>query len=186
LLLVGCLDFATFSRKRNCITAKKPLRFSHVGGASTPICNRAFKAQNREFKMTESETENKKKIAPKKVRTEKKELTGVDQKKENLVKKPEVKKPKIIRSEVEDFKMWLSTLEVGVTPSVHINGSEYDTCVMTVDFGVPLEPVPLTPEQSSELVTRLRNATKFIMNNDVKVGVMNDASNGIWWTTATL
>ena len=133
--------------------------------------------------MTENESVNKK-IAPKKVRTDKKEI-GAVQKKEHLIKKPEVKKLKNGLSEVEDFKAWLATLEIGVIPSVHVNGSSYESCIMTVDFGVPLEPILLSPEQSSELVTRLRNVTKFVMEKDVKVSVMNDVNNGIWWCCVT-
>jgi hypothetical protein len=33
------------------------------------------------------------------------------------------------------------------------------------------------------MVNRLRNVTKHVMNKEVKVGVLNDHSNGIWWTT---
>jgi hypothetical protein len=84
---------------------------------------------------------------------------------------------------VDEFKTWLNGLDLGVSPAVHINGAEFTDCVLSVDFGTPLKGIRLTTEQNAEMVNRLRNVTKHVMNKEVKVGVLNDHSNGIWWTT---
>jgi hypothetical protein len=87
-------------------------------------------------------------------------------------------------NELADLSTWLGGLDLGIRPAVHVNGAAFATCVLTVDFGTPRKNVRLTTEQSSELVTRLRAATKTVMAREVKVGVMTDYSAGIWWTTA--
>jgi len=88
-------------------------------------------------------------------------------------------------NEMIDLKQWLIDLNLGVIPTVHVNGPLYTTCVLAVDFGTPLKGIKLTPEQSSELVTRLRGVTKIVMSKEVKVGVLTDHSAGIWWTTVS-
>ncbi|CAM6054493.1 unnamed protein product [Sphagnum tenellum] len=87
-------------------------------------------------------------------------------------------------AEMAEFKAWLLTLELGITPSVHVNGPAFPTCVLAVDFGTPKKAIKLTTEQGSELVSRMRTITKTVMTRgDVKVGVLNDHSTGVWWTS---
>ena len=103
-----------------------------------------------------------------------------------IVKDGEVKPrtPRIKRTgdEMADFKTWLGSLELGVSPTIHVNGAEFTDCVLTLDFGTPLKGIKLTPEQSTEVATRLRNVTRLVMQKDVKIGVNTDHSNGVWWT----
>lgn len=87
-----------------------------------------------------------------------------------------------LTAEVTDFKVWLKALDLGIDPNVHINGCQHLACVVTVDFGTPKGGVKLTNEQISDLVYRMRAMTRTVMGREVKVGVMNDATNGIWWT----
>lgn len=86
-------------------------------------------------------------------------------------------------NELADLRTWLGQLDLGISPAVHVNGAAFVSCVMTVDFGTPRKGVRLTTDQSAELVSRLRAATKLVMAREVKVGVMTDHSAGLWWTT---
>jgi len=96
---------------------------------------------------------------------------------------PKVKKTRQPKaSELDEFKQWLASLEMN-NPTLHENGPNYATAILTVDFGEPLEEVNLTPERTAELVSRLRNATKLVCKKDVNVRVQNDTINGIWWTS---
>jgi hypothetical protein len=86
-------------------------------------------------------------------------------------------------NELTDLRTWLEKLNLGINPAVHVNGPAFVSCVVTVDFGTPRKGIRLTSEESTELVTRLRAATKAVTARDVKIGVMTDHSAGIWWTT---
>jgi hypothetical protein len=84
--------------------------------------------------------------------------------------------------ELEDFKLWLATLEG--KPILHVNGASYSSAVVTVDFGSPLEEQKLTPEVAGELVTRIRSLTRNLSKgNDSNIRVQNDTGNGIWWSS---
>lgn len=85
--------------------------------------------------------------------------------------------------ELDDFKLWLESLET--RPILHVNGPNYTTAVVTVDFGTPLEEdKTTTPEITGELVTRLRSLTRHLCKgNDSSIRVQNDSSNGIWWSS---
>jgi hypothetical protein len=103
---------------------------------------------------------------------------------------PEVKEgrrarpqPKRALSEIAEFTTWLGSLELGITPAVHVNGPAYTNCVLAVDFGTPKKVVRLTNDQSIDLVTRMRTITRSVMNREVKVGVQADHSHGIWWSS---
>ena len=113
--------------------------------------------------------------------------------------KPRIRRPKITKdgadtkprqprikrtgNDLVDFKTWLDSLELGINPTIHVNGVDYTACVLTVDFGTPLKGIKLTQEQSLELSTRMRSLTKTVINRvDAKVGISTDHFNGIWWT----
>jgi hypothetical protein len=98
-------------------------------------------------------------------------------------KKPIVKQKK--QTDVEDFKSWLAGLSSA--PKLHINGPEYISAVLTVDFGTPLEEkekTNLTSEQNAELVSKMKLTTRGLFNKpDLNVRVQSDSNTGIWWTT---
>lgn len=84
--------------------------------------------------------------------------------------------------ELEDFKLWLENLET--RPILHVNGPNYNSAVVTVDFGTPLEEDKMTSELAGELVTRLRSLTRNLCKgNDSNIRVQNDTGNGIWWSS---
>jgi hypothetical protein len=68
---------------------------------------------------------------------------------------------------------------------VHINGISHPSAVVVVDFGTPLtDPVKLTPEQTAELISQVRSATKMLYRDrDVSVRVQSDPSAGVWWSS---
>lgn len=88
------------------------------------------------------------------------------------------------KSEIEDFKVWLGNLPS--TPKLHVNGADYTSAVLTVDFGTPLEELPkLTNEQNAELVAKMKASTRSLFNKpDLNVRIQSDNNNGIWWATA--
>jgi len=95
-----------------------------------------------------------------------------------------VARPKRTKTdELSEFKAWLTSLELGINPHVHINGPSFLSCVLVVDFGTPLEGIKMSSERSAELFAKMKNITKTVMNKEVKVSVMNDHNNGIWWTS---
>lgn len=96
--------------------------------------------------------------------------------------KPKPRK-KPTQTALEDFKTWLGKLPS--TPKLHVNGIDYSTAVLTVDFGTPLEEsVKLTAEQNAELVSFMKLTTRGLFNKpELNVRVQSDTSNGVWWTT---
>jgi hypothetical protein len=103
----------------------------------------------------------------------------------------DIKKKKIPTRQVktnfalDDLKTWLLTLHPAIKPTTHVNGKDYPACIISVDFGTPLEPFELTPEQATELPKKLKAATKQIYQKDITendVRIWNDSLNGVWWT----
>lgn len=104
------------------------------------------------------------------------ETQKVDKTKRKFTKKPP--------SEVDDFKVWLTTLGLISAPKCHVNGRDFPMAVLAVDFGTPLdEPTKITSDQSAELVTKMKTITKSFFKADVNVRVQNDSNNGVWWTS---
>ena len=100
-------------------------------------------------------------------------------------KKPRVPAKRVVGQSAPDqaeFRTWLATLGLEISPALHINGKYFDT-VLTVDFGQPLKPVRLTDDQTSELVTRVRKLTRSIVGREINVRVSNDSATGVWWAS---
>jgi hypothetical protein len=94
-----------------------------------------------------------------------------------------IEKSKKRTRDFDDFRLWLAGLDMK-NPTVHVNGASHTGAVLAVDFGTPLTEQKLTAEQSAELVTRMRSATKTLFQDkDINVRVQNDNSNGIYWTS---
>lgn len=102
---------------------------------------------------------------------------------ENKVEKPKRKPRQKKQSELDDLKLWLTGLGQVAVPNLHVNGRDYSMAVVTVDFGTPLEEQKITPEQTAELVNKLKLVTKSLYKTEVNVRVQNDSNNGIWWTS---
>ena len=86
------------------------------------------------------------------------------------------------KPDFEDFRQWLASLDIN--PILHINGPAYSSAVLTVDFGTPLIEQKLNPEQSAELVSRMRTASRSLFNDkDINVNVQTDSNNGVWWVS---
>jgi hypothetical protein len=92
---------------------------------------------------------------------------------------------KVRQSEIDEFRVWLAGLGFQSEPKIHINGVNHSTAVVTVDFGTPLvEPLKLNAEQTADLISHMRIATKSLYRDrEVNVRVQNDSSTGIWWTS---
>jgi hypothetical protein len=82
-----------------------------------------------------------------------------------------------------EFRQWLSSLNL-INPTLHVNGIQFTSAVLTVDFGTPLVEQKLTPEQNAELVTRMRSSVKSLHHDKEKdVRIQTDTVNGIWWAS---
>jgi len=85
------------------------------------------------------------------------------------------------RHDLAEFRAWLANLDPTIAPSLHINGPAYQNAVLVVDFGQPLKPLRLTTEQSSELVTRIREAVRLLVGRETSpVRVHTDSQTGVW------
>ena len=78
------------------------------------------------------------------------------------------------------------TLHPAIKPTLHVNGKDYPFCVLTVDFGSPLEPFEPSSDQATEMLKKLKAATKELIaktaEDNPSVRVYNDTPNGVWWT----
>lgn len=76
---------------------------------------------------------------------------------------------------------YLGGLDLGVNPTIHVNGHSFQMALVTVDFGQPLKPVKLTPEQNAEFNDRLRKLAREVLNRgeNANVRVSHDLTAGL-------
>ena len=84
-----------------------------------------------------------------------------------------------------ELSNWLAELNLGVVPTVHVNGVGHSTAVIAVDIGSPVPPIRLTSEQMQELTSRLRRLTKELYKDEVNVRVSSDHQNGVYWSSVS-
>lgn len=90
------------------------------------------------------------------------------------------------RIDTFELRNWLSELNLGIVPNVHVNGPQHSSAVITVDFGSPIPSIRLTSEQAQELNARLRRLTKELYTrDDVNVRVSSDNQNGVYWSSVS-
>lgn len=90
------------------------------------------------------------------------------------------------RIDTFELRNWLSELNLGIVPTVHVNGPQHSSAVITVDFGSPIPSIRLSSEQSQELNSRLRRLTKELYSrDDVNVRVSSDNQNGVYWSSVS-
>lgn len=90
------------------------------------------------------------------------------------------------RIDTFELRNWLSELNLGIVPAVHVNGTQHSSAVITVDFGSPIPSIRLTSEQAQELNSRLRRLTKELYTrDDVNVRVSSDNQNGVHWSSVS-
>jgi hypothetical protein len=82
----------------------------------------------------------------------------------------------------DNLRAWLQTLDLPFKPGLHINGLPFTSALVAVDFGQPLEPIRITPEQKLELLERIRKLTCIVLDRETYVNVEND-NNGIYWSS---
>lgn len=79
---------------------------------------------------------------------------------------------------------WLASLELEAKPSLHVNGHGYGGALLCVDFGTPLKPTKLTPEQSAELNERMKKLARDVLGREsANVRVSFDSQNGVYWAS---
>ena len=87
--------------------------------------------------------------------------------------------------ELADLNDWLANLQIGVKPSVKVNGPYFPTAILVVDLGQPVKQIRLSAEQSSELGQRLRRTAREILGRDTAIRVSVDNGHGIHWASVT-
>lgn len=88
-------------------------------------------------------------------------------------------------AELSSLKEWLATVEIGVKPSVIVNGPYHPTALVVVDLGQPIKQIRLNSDQVNELVQRLKRVGKEVLGRDVNIRVSADNSHGIHWASFT-
>lgn len=86
-------------------------------------------------------------------------------------------------AEVRALREWLDTLPIHVNPTVHVNGPQFSTAYVTVDFGQPLDPIRLPSDIAHELMDRLRKAGREI-SGAANLRVSTDGPSGIYWVAS--
>ena len=95
-------------------------------------------------------------------------------------KKPQGKK----EVDLSDLQNFLSQIKTELKPSLHVNGSSYLNCVLTVDFGQPLNPPNISSEEEDKLKEKMRASTKLIVNRpDASIRISNDPLANMYWST---
>ena len=83
--------------------------------------------------------------------------------------------------ETADLTSWLGGLEYPTVPKLHVNGSQYANCILTVDFGHPTRANKVNPDHVPDLIAHMRKVARAIMNKEVSIRISNDQHTGIWW-----
>lgn len=85
-----------------------------------------------------------------------------------------------VANDQAELLTYMATLDLEVTPSIHINGRSYPFALVTLDIGQPLKPNKITTEQHAEIVARMRNLGRSISGTE-NIRVSFDGSNGVFW-----
>lgn len=85
-------------------------------------------------------------------------------------------------ADTSSLQSFIDTLGV-IRPSIHVNGTNHPTAVVTIDLGAPLNPTRLSQEQAQELIARLRKLTREFYKDEVNIRVSSDHHNGIFWSS---
>jgi hypothetical protein len=84
-------------------------------------------------------------------------------------------------SEVEALKEFLAQQEDA--PRLHINGNDYPTALVTVDFGQPLRGVSISTERGNELSSLMKAAAKKLTRRRGAIRVNYDNHHGVFWAS---
>lgn len=97
-------------------------------------------------------------------------------------RKNSTKNRKVEYKTLDNLKTFVSNLDVGVSPTVHVNGHQFTTAIAVVDFGSPLEQVKLSQEQTDELNDKLRELAREIYDNRPgSIRINHDGPNGVFY-----
>lgn len=87
-------------------------------------------------------------------------------------------------ADVKPLREYLDTLELGVNPTIHINGHAFASALVTVDFGQPLKPAKLNQDQGAVFSDLLRKLAREIVNREnANIRVSYDNINGVYWAS---
>lgn len=84
-------------------------------------------------------------------------------------------------SEMENLRKWVE--RQAESPTLHINGNDHPTALITVDFGQPLTGVSMTSERSGELSALARAAAKSLTRRRGQLRTSYDNHRGVFWVS---
>ena len=80
---------------------------------------------------------------------------------------------------IENFRNWLTSLNLAVNPSLHVNPG-CNAALVVVDLGTPKVPLNISQEASGEINSRMRELVLTISGKR-NARVTYDHNNGIYW-----
>ncbi len=86
--------------------------------------------------------------------------------------------------EVEALRDFLS--KQPEAPRLHINGPDYITAMLSVDFGQPLGGIYLSADRGNELTSLMRSAAKSITRRRGAIRVNFDNNHGVFFASLTV
>lgn len=84
-------------------------------------------------------------------------------------------------SEVEALRRFLS--EQDEKPTLHVNGHECPTALLSVDYGQPIRGVNISAERGNELTSLMKAAARAVTRRRGSVRVHYDNNHGVFWAT---
>lgn len=89
-------------------------------------------------------------------------------------------------ADVASLREYLASLQLGVTPTVHVNGHAFQMALVTVDFGQPLKSAKLNQEQNAEFTDRLKRLAREVLGRETaNIRVSYDGSHGVFWASVS-
>jgi len=80
---------------------------------------------------------------------------------------------------IDNFRNWLTGLNLAVKPSLHVNPG-CSTALVVVDLGTPKVPLNLSQDTTGEINSRMRELVLSISGKR-NARVAYDHNNGIYW-----
>ncbi len=90
------------------------------------------------------------------------------------------------QADVASLREYLTSLQLGVSPTVHVNGHNFQMALVTVDFGQPLKSAKLNSEQNAEFTDRLKRLAREVLGREtVNIRVSYDSAHGVYWASVS-
>lgn len=101
-------------------------------------------------------------------------------------KKPRTEAPRAGRGgrrpvDTSSLVAYLEGLDLGVKPTVHVNGHSFAMALVTVDFGTPIKSAKIPSDHAQEFSDRLRKLACDVLGRETNIRISHDGANGVYW-----